>query len=167
MPGSAHPDDKVTIGLTQGADGHIQRFYSIVATVNGRPISEALWDQGDPEHETRRDWMHCREISGEPPEEIPRTIQEALDSIAGPKSPPKEAIRIAPDTWRVNQGRTVMTVREIGTRQTDRIITVGLPSNPMSGTTIDEITLGLSDAAIALRAGWGTCRNNGDLPDFP
>ncbi len=51
-----------------------------------------------------------------------------------------------------------MTVRQTGKQQTDRIVSLGIPSDPDSGAVIDQVNLQAVTADPQLRPGWADCR---------
>ncbi|MFC5664987.1 hypothetical protein ACFP3U_18625 [Kitasatospora misakiensis] len=156
-PGSAGVDKKVSIAMEEGTGGRIRKFYSLVTFADGSPVSESLWEIGSAGREQRRDWTNCTASDGDPPDDIPATVQQALDSIVGPSSVPEEAERLGDGRWRLTLGRSVMTVRQVGEKQTDRVITLGVPSNPDQGTAIDEIRMDRVIDRMELLTTWKAC----------
>ncbi|MGW4897510.1 hypothetical protein ACWEQL_35460 [Kitasatospora sp. NPDC004240] len=157
-PGTDRTELRVTVTFGEGEDGRVERLYSLTETATGAPVAESLWERRSSGSQHRRDWGRCAVDVGEPPEEVPATVQAALDSIVGPPEPPAAAERLGPESWRLVQGRSVMTVRQTGSRQTDRIVTLGIPSSPDGGAVIDQVELGPATERPQLRPDWSDCR---------
>ncbi len=160
-PGEGPPStqtSRTVIAMGLDRTGKVVSLYTAVRGANRKPVTETIWSAAKPKVLTLRDWTSCEEDKADAPGKLD-TVEDILDDLIGPRTPPPAAkiIKPNPKTWELGRGTFKIRVFQTGPAYTDRTVET-LGDGEKVSSRVHGVRLGTATAVPAALPGWDDCK---------